>query len=104
MSFTVSQRTREIGIRTALGARPSDIVATVARRTAVPFGLGLVLGAGWGWILLGQFTQQEIAVPTSRPLTLAVTLGCTALVGVVACLRPTLRGLRIQPTEALREL
>lgn len=104
MSFTVSQRTREIGIRTALGARASDIVATVARRAALQFGIGLTLGAGWGWFLLGQFTQQEIAVPTSKPLTLAVTLGCTALVGVVACLRPTLRGLRIQPTEALRDL
>jgi len=104
MSFTVSQRTREIGIRTALGARPSDIVSTVARRAAVQLGLGLALGAAWGWFLLGQFLEQEIAVPVSKTVTLAGTLGCAGLVGVVACLKPTLRGLRIRPTEALKDL
>jgi predicted permease len=104
MSFTVSQRTREIGIRVALGARPSDIVFAVARRAAAQLGLGLILGAGLGWLLLGTFMQQELAVQVSRPLTLAATVACAAVVGTVACLKPTLRGLRIRPTEALGEL
>jgi ABC-type antimicrobial peptide transport system permease subunit len=104
MSFTVSQRTREIGIRVALGARPSDIVLAVARRAAAQLSLGLILGAGLGWLLLGMFMQQELAVQVSKPMTLAATVACAALVGAAACLRPTLRGLRIRPTEALGEL
>lgn len=104
MSFTVSQRTREIGIRVALGARPSDIVLAVARRAAAQLSLGLILGAGLGWLLLGMFMEQELAVQVSKPMTLAATVACAALVGAAACLKPTLRGLRIRPTEALGEL
>ena len=81
-----------------------DIVSTVARRAAFQLGVGLLLGAGFGWVMLGQFLRQEIAVPTSRPLTLAATLVCAALVGALACLQPLRRGLGIQPTEALKEL
>jgi predicted permease len=103
MSFTVSQRTREIGIRVALGAPTWGIVSTVARRAGLQLAVGLVLGAGWGWLLLGTFLQQELAVQVSRPLTLAATVACAAAVGVLGCMSPILRGLRIQPTEALRE-
>lgn len=104
MSFTVSQRTREIGIRTALGARPWSIVSTIARRAAFQLGVGLALGAVWAGILLDQISRDVMVVPIDIPATIAVTLACAALVGVGACASPTLRGLRIQPTEALREL
>jgi predicted permease len=101
MSFTVSQRTREIGIRTALGASTSDIVSSVARGAAIQVGVGLALGAGWGWVLLNT---QDFGIEVGNiPLTLALTAAVAACVCLLACASPMLRGLRIQPTEALRE-
>jgi predicted permease len=103
ISFTVSRRTREIGIRTALGARRSDIVSAVARRAAIQVGVGLALGVAWGWRLLnGQRNQVALEVG-NIPLTMALTAAVAGCVCVLACAAPTLRGLRIQPTEALRE-
>jgi hypothetical protein len=103
ISFTVSRRTREIGIRTALGARRSDIVSAVARRAAIQVGVGLALGVAWGWSLLnGQRNQVALEVG-NIPLTLAITATVAGCVCVLACASPTLRGLRLQPTEALRD-
>lgn len=103
MSFTVAQRTREIGIRTALGAPAWDIVSTVARRAALQLGAGLALGAVWAWYLLGSFQSEAMVQPFEIPVVIGVTVAVASLIGVAACARPTLRGLRIQPTEALRE-
>jgi predicted permease len=103
MSFTVSQRTREIGIRTALGARPWSIVSTIGRRAALQLGAGVALGGVWAWYLLDQIISDVEVVAVHIPLTVAVTIVAAVLVGMAACTAPTLRGLRIQPSEALRE-
>ena len=100
MSFTVAQRTREIGIRTALGARPSSVVYTIARRAAVQLTLGVVFGIPFGLYLFQDETTTKALDPS---LVVAGVVAGTMLVGMLACLVPTLRGLRIQPTEALRE-
>ncbi len=106
MSFTVSQRTREIGIRTALGARVRDIVAMISRRATIQLLVGLALGAAWAWLLLLQVVGDDAMTvrPINIPVTIAVTLACAAAIGVLACASPTVRALRIEPTEALREL
>ena len=102
MSFTVAGRTREIGIRTALGAQRSRIVSMVARRSFVQLGVGTLLGIPCAaWVLAnGEFDNLGGYAPT----TLAILVGVTVFVGigVPACLVPTLRALRIMPTEALR--
>ncbi len=104
MAFTVTQRTREIGIRTALGARPWTIISTIAKRAALQLGIGLSLGAVWGWMLLrGMGGDDAMMVDLDIPVTIAVTVTIGGVVGVLACAAPTLRGLRIQPSEALRE-
>ncbi|MDX1493121.1 MAG: FtsX-like permease family protein, partial [Longimicrobiales bacterium] len=103
VSFTVSQRTREIGIRTALGAGARNVVATVARRAFQQLAAGIVLGclAGWGLLSL-MADESEFAVPSVPGLLSGVCIA-VFLVASLACLKPTLRGLRIEPTEALRE-
>jgi hypothetical protein len=102
MSFTVSQRTREIGIRTALGAQPERILVAVARRAFFQLVAGIAVGMLVGLGLL--YALRDANIPGPGPVvTIAVCSGFMLLVGMLACLGPTLRGLRIQPVEALKE-
>jgi hypothetical protein len=102
MSFTVAQRTREIGIRTALGANPTRVVGEVFARALRQLGAGAALGLGLGFAASdGPLTLSE-GLFAHGP---GVLLGIVALViglGLVGCARPVRRALRIQPTEALR--
>jgi putative ABC transport system permease protein len=103
MSFTVSQRTREVAIRSALGARPWSIVSTIARWAAFHLVAGLALGGFWAWVLLRKVAAETMVQPINMSATIAVTLGIAGIVGVLGCASPTIRGLRIQPSQALRE-
>ena len=94
MSFTVTRRTREIGIRVALGARPGRIVAGIFSRAFLQISAGLLLGSAlaalWG---LGS---------TRQVLLLLAADGIMLIVGLAACALPVRRALTIDPTEALR--
>lgn len=102
MSFTVAQRTREIGIRTALGAGATRIISMISLRAGLQLAAGLALGSAWGVFLLQDLNGDAALLPIDIPATIALTVCCAASVGALAALVPTLRGLRIQPTEALR--
>jgi len=95
MSFTVAQRTREIGIRAALGASPRRIVTAIFSRALLQLALGVILG-GAAAALIGDQVAEE------GPWLVLMIAGLMLLVGVLACVVPARRGLRIQPTEALR--
>ena len=100
MSFIVSQRTREIGIRTALGADPARIVKGVFLRTFMQLGLGVAVGL----TVVGVLGSMDIGFDAGGALWLAGA-GVSAVlvtVGLIGCAIPVLRALRIQPTEALR--
>ena len=108
MSFTVARRTREIGVRIALGGKSSRIVAAIARRQLRQLMVGVVLGAGfWAVVFtrldaMGAF-QGELGVAVrSWPVVLSITAAIVVTTGLLACLAPILRGLRIRPVEALR--
>jgi predicted permease len=103
MSFTVTQRTREIGIRSALGAPPREIVATIAKRAGLQLATGVALGVAGSLWMFRQLVNDTLVTPDGRLTILTTVALATLLVGGLACLRPTARGLRIQPTEALRE-
>jgi ABC-type antimicrobial peptide transport system permease subunit len=103
MSVTVSQRTREIGIRTALGAGARDVVVAIARRALLQLVLGVALGCLLGWWLLGQISFSNEFAEISAALILPSVAAAVIAFSVLCCLKPTLRGLRIQPTEALKE-
>jgi putative ABC transport system permease protein len=101
MAFTVAQRRREIGIRSALGARPGQLVAAMFGRAFWQIGAGSALGMLAAY-LVGRYVPIEqiggLPIPGILPGAVAFML----LVGVVASLGPARRGLRIDPTEALR--
>jgi putative ABC transport system permease protein len=103
MSFTVSQRTREIGIRTALGARAGSVVMTIAKRALLQLVAGVALGCVFGWWIVDQVTNETEFAVESVPGLIAGVAMAVIVFSALACLSPTLRGLRIQPTEALRE-
>ena len=97
MSFTVAQRTREIGIRSALGANPRRLLAGIFGRVLVQLSAGLSIGL----VLSGGLIAATLDWRQSTTLFLAVT-GVVLIVGLSAAIGPARRGLRIEPTEALR--
>jgi putative ABC transport system permease protein len=101
MSFTVTQRRREIGIRTALGAHPGRILGSVFARAARQLAAGVAAGVGITG-LLELATGGEVMGGQGYLLLPGVALLMTA-VGLLAAWGPARRGLRIQPMEALRE-
>jgi putative ABC transport system permease protein len=104
MSFTISERTREIGIRMALGADRRRIAVHVARRAVVQIGVGVLVGLPFA---AGIFFEMQESGPSPSALVavgLALAQGITVLVlvALAACFVPTRRALRISPVEALR--
>ena len=100
-AFTVAQRRREIGIRSALGAQPGHLVAAVFRRAFWQIGAGSAAGMLAAY-LAGRYVPIEqiggLPIPGILPGAAAFML----LVGVLASVGPARRGLRIDPIEALR--
>jgi hypothetical protein len=98
LSFTVTQCWREIGIRSALGATPSRVLAGVFSRVALQIGLGVVVGIGAA-LALDPFTGKDVP-GTSGLMPGAVAI--MAVVGFAAAAGPARRGLRVQPIDALK--
>jgi len=98
MSFTVAQRTREIGIRAALGAAPHRQLLSIFGRVTRQLALGLLLGS----LLSGAvFLNADLGFGRATAILLTVAAMMT-IVGLLAALGPARRGLRIQASEALR--
>jgi predicted permease len=97
MSFTVARRTREIGIRAALGANPGRLVASIFSRAFLQIGIGILIGSA-----VATLIGVSPAGPAFQTSLLLGAGGITLVVGLAACWLPLRRALRIQPTEALR--
>jgi predicted permease len=102
-AYTVSRRVREIGIRVAIGARPSAVLRTIFRRTGTLVGAGCVAG-----LLLGAAGARVLSAvvyhATSRdPLVIAGVVLTMGLIGVGAVLGPARKALRVDPVKALRQ-
>ena len=102
LAFSVSQRTREFGVRLALGAQPGQVLSMVVRQGGAIVGLGLALGS-IGAIWLARFMDGLVyGVGTRDPLTLGTVCLTLAAVGVIASLGPARRATTVDPVIALR--
>ncbi len=106
MSFAVSQRTNEYGIRMALGADPRRILKMILEQGAAQLGLGLALGLSLALalVIIGGSLLQNFLFQVSRadPLVWGAAIVLVSGVTLLACLAPARRATRINPVEALR--
>jgi predicted permease len=98
MSFTVSRRTREIGIRIALGADARRIVAAIFAHALRQIGVGVAAGA----LLVGLLTWTIAGLSAREAAVVGGYVLVMLAVCLLACIVPTYRALQVQPTEALR--
>ena len=98
MSFAVAQRTREIGIRVALGARPRRLFFSIFGRAFRQLAMGILAG----WLLAGLAIAAVGLELTAAAGLLAAVAGIMLIVGILAAIGPARRSLRVQPVEALR--
>ena len=102
MLASVTERTREIGIRRAIGARRGQIVMQFLIETVVLSGLGGVIGIGVGFLIPLAISRLS-GLPTQVPLYgLALSFGISVLIGIVFGLYPAFRAANLKPIEALR--
>jgi putative ABC transport system permease protein len=101
-SFTVSRRTREIGVRVALGAPAPRVIADIFRRPLLQVATGVV--AGCSLLAVVAFARSGSGAAMARQAALLLAYGIAVMgVCVLACIGPALRALRVDPVEALRE-
>jgi putative ABC transport system permease protein len=102
MAYAVAQRTREIGIRVALGASGRDVLSLVVRQTVLMIAIGVVGGLAGAFGLTRLLKNYLWQVSPTDPITfISVSIGLV-LIAVLACLVPTRRAVRVDPTVALR--
>ncbi|MEM8997350.1 MAG: ABC transporter permease, partial [Acidobacteriota bacterium] len=102
-SLAVSQRTREIGIRLALGAGRREILTVVSKRASLHLGIGAAVGVALGGLLLAFVEAQETGLVAGSVWGLAATALILAAVALVACAIPARKVLRVDPSRALAQ-
>jgi putative ABC transport system permease protein len=102
MSYSVAQRTNEIGIRMALGAQTRDVLRLIVSQGFKLVLLGLAIGLAGAFALMRVIASLLFGVTTKDPLTFAVVAVLLGLVALLACYVPARRATRLDPLSALR--
>jgi hypothetical protein len=102
MAYAVSRRTREIGIRVALGAAPFEVLRVVLTRSALLLAVGIAIGFAMAFAAGQFFAQILYGISAHDPLTYLCAIALMSLVAFVACWVPARRAIRLDPLLALR--
>jgi predicted permease len=102
MAYSVGQRTQEIGVRMALGATAGDVLRLILREGGLRLALGLAVGLVLAFFAAKLQANSLFGITPSDPVTYVTTLLTLGTAGLLACLVPALRALRVNPVEALR--
>ena len=102
MSYSVTQRTHEIGVRMALGARQLDVLQMVVRQGMLLTLVGVVLGLGGAYLLTRVMSSLLFGVTEKDPITFGVVAALLIAVSFIACFVPARRATKVDPLEALR--
>lgn len=103
LAYSVRRRVREIGIRMALGATPSDVLQMVVADGMKPILLGVALGLATAFALSRVVTSLIYGVRATDPLTFAGVALLLVAVGLLATILPAYRSTRVEPVKTLRE-
>src|SRR5215472_11987949 len=103
MSYTVSQGTRELGLRMALGAGAKDLIRLVVSRGLLLTGSGVAIGVLAAFLVTRLMGNMLYKISPRDPLAFGSALAVIIIVSLVACFFPAWRATRIDPTQALRE-
>ena len=102
MAYSVAERTREIGIRMALGAGSNDVLKLVMRHALLLIGIGCAIGLAGSFALTRLISSGLYGVTATDPATFVAISVLLIVVALIACLIPTIRAIRVDPTIALR--
>jgi putative ABC transport system permease protein len=102
-AYAVTQRRRELGVRIALGARPSDVLRETLGEGLKLSALGIVLGVVGAYALSSLFRSVLVGAAAIDPVALLGAAGVLAAVALIACYVPARRATRIDPASALRQ-
>jgi putative ABC transport system permease protein len=102
MSYSVAQRTNEIGIRLALGAQPRDVLLMIVKQGSQLIVVGLAIGLLGAYALTRWISSLLFGVTAKDPFTFVAAAAVLALVALLACYVPAWRATKVDPLEALR--
>lgn len=102
MAYSVSCRTREVGIRMALGAQRTEVLLLVLKKAALLFALGLVSGLVASWLAARTIQAFLFGVGRHDPITIMSVCALLAVSGLIAAIIPARRAASIDPMQALR--
>jgi putative ABC transport system permease protein len=102
MSFSVSRRAREMGIRMALGARGANVVRMVLRQAASQLAIGMAAGLLLAFAMANLLRRILFEVDGRDPVVFGGVVAVLTMVGLIACIVPAVRATRIDPLTALR--
>jgi putative ABC transport system permease protein len=102
LSYTVARRTREIGIRIALGAVQGDVLGLILRMAARLVLIGLTVGLVGGLALAKLLRSEVFQVPNTDPAAIGGAVALLALAACLACFGPAWRAARLDPMSSLR--